>query len=67
MLGANSSPMGVPNMESIIEILDRHIAEAEEKARVAYSRRKWMMFGYWKAIAVHLRKVKKELEGAHGR
>lgn len=46
-------------MESIIEILDRYIAEAEEKARVNYARRKWMMFGYWKAIAVHLHKVKK--------
>ncbi|MBA7709949.1 hypothetical protein ES703_118875 [subsurface metagenome] len=45
-----------------IEIIDRHIAEAEEKARVSYDRRKWMMFGYWKAIAVHLRKVKREIK-----
>jgi len=44
----------------IIEILDRHVDEAEEKARVNYTRGKWMMFGYWKAIAVHLRKIKRE-------
>jgi len=44
------------------EIIDRHIAEAEAKAANAYSRRKWMMFGYWKAIAVHLRKIKRELK-----
>ncbi|MCK4274617.1 MAG: hypothetical protein KAW90_06945 [Dehalococcoidales bacterium] len=50
-------------MPSVIEILDQHIVEAEEKARESYARRKWMMFGYWKAIAVHLRKVKKELKG----
>lgn len=48
-------------MDKIEEILDRHIAEAENKARLSYDRRKWMMFGYWKAIAVHLRKIKKEL------
>lgn len=48
-------------MNVVLEILDRHIAEAEEKARLNYGRNKWMMFGYWKAIAVHLRKVKREL------
>jgi hypothetical protein len=54
-------------MSTVEEIIARHIAEAEKKAKNAYSRPKWMMFGYWKAIAVHLRKVKKELEGSHGR
>lgn len=47
-------------MRNIVEILDEHIAEAEEKAQVNYGRQKWMMFGYWKAIGVHLRKVKRE-------
>ncbi len=49
-------------MTSIVVILDRHIAEAEEKAQISYTRSKWMMFGYWKAIAVHLRKVKREFK-----
>jgi hypothetical protein len=49
-------------MSNIEEILDRHIAEAENKAKISYDRRKWMMFGYYKAIAVHLRKVKRELK-----
>ena len=49
-------------MSKAEEILDRQIAEAEGKAHLSYERRKWMMFGYWKAIAVHLRKVKKEIE-----
>jgi hypothetical protein len=48
-------------MADVLAIMDRKIAEAEEKARVNYDRGKWMMFGYWKAIAVHLRKVKMEL------
>lgn len=48
-------------MNQVIEILDRHIAEAEEKARKSHDRRKYMMYGYWKAIAVHLRKIKREV------
>ena len=48
-------------MSSIVTIFDRHIAEAEQKAQVSYNRRKWMMFGYWKAIAVHLRKIKRDV------
>ena len=49
-------------MKEVLDILDRHIAEAEAKAQTNYERRKWMMFGYWKAIAVHLRKVKREIK-----
>ena len=48
-------------MSTVIQILDRHIAEAEEKAKKSLDRRKYMMYGYWKAIAVHLRKVKREI------
>ncbi len=47
-------------MADIIAVLDRHIAEAEGKAKASYERQKWMMFGYWKAIGVHLRKIKRE-------
>ena len=49
-------------MSSFAEIIDRHIADAEHKAEVSFSRRKWMMFGYWKAIATHLRKIKREMK-----
>ena len=49
-------------MESVSQIIDRHIAEAEQKAQTSYARKKWMMFGYWKAISVHLRKIKREIE-----
>lgn len=49
-------------LPTVLDILERHIADAEQKARVNYDRRKWMMFGYWKAIAVHLRKIKREIE-----
>jgi hypothetical protein len=49
---------------SALEVIDRHIKEAEDKAAVNFQRQKWMMFGYWKAIAVHLRKVRRELK--HG-
>jgi len=48
------------------EILKRHIAEAEYKARVSQERHKYMMYGYWKAIGVHLRKVLRELKKAEG-
>jgi len=53
-------------LPDILEILDRHIAEAEAKAQNSFDRRKWMMFGYWKAIAVHLRKVKREMRQERG-
>lgn len=49
------------NTLDILGILDRHIDEAEGKANKSLSRRKYMMYGYWKAIAVHLRKVKREI------
>jgi hypothetical protein len=47
---------------NIIDILDRHIDEAEEKASKSLERRKYMMYGYWKAIAVHLRRIKREFK-----
>jgi len=48
--------------DELLGILDRHIREAEDKAAVSLQRRKWMMYGYWKAIAVHLRKVRREFK-----
>lgn len=46
----------------LLALLDKEISGAERKAEVSYERRKWMMFGYWKAIAIHLRRVKRHLE-----
>ena len=49
-------------MPDILKILDSHIADAEAKAEVNHQRRKYMMYGYWKAIGVHLRKVRREFK-----
>jgi hypothetical protein len=49
-------------MPDILKILDSHIADAEAKAESSLKHRKYMMYGYWKAIAVHLRKVKREFK-----
>jgi hypothetical protein len=35
--------------------------EADSKAKTSFDRQKWMMFGYWKAIAIHLRKARRTL------
>ena len=43
-------------------IMDHKVEEAEDKATASHARGKFMMYGYWKAIAVHLRKVKRELK-----
>jgi hypothetical protein len=49
-------------MPRILEILDQHIAEAEEKAQKSHDHCKYMMYGYWKAIAVHLRGIRREVK-----
>lgn len=41
----------------IDQIFATYIAEIEAKAKVNYKRQKWIMFGYYKAIAVHLRRL----------
>lgn len=43
-------------------ILNRHIKEAEETARTRYDQHKWMGFAFWKTIAGHVRKMKREIE-----
>lgn len=50
------------DLADVLAIIDRHIDEAEEKAKKSYERRKYMMYGYWKAIAVHLRKIRREVK-----
>jgi hypothetical protein len=49
-------PFGI-RLRSYDLVFRLHIKEAETKARVSFERRKWMMFGYWKAVAIHLRKI----------
>jgi hypothetical protein len=44
----------------LLEILDKKIKEAEEKAAKSADRNKYIMYGYWKAIAVHFRKIRRE-------
>lgn len=65
-----------PGMISYIEILDwlnNHEERSETTAEKRLEQRKFMMFGYWKAISVHLRKMKRELfksfieEQTHGK
>jgi hypothetical protein len=41
----------------VVEAIDSQLDEAEEKAWKALSGYKFMMFGYWSAIWVHLNKL----------
>lgn len=45
------------DISDVDDIISTKILEAEDKAKTSYERQKWMMFGYWKAIAIHLRKI----------
>lgn len=42
-------------------IFQTYIAEAEGKAKVSHERGKFIMYGYWKAIAIHLRKLRRRI------
>jgi len=44
------------------QIITRHISEVEAKATNAFEHRKYMMFGYYKAIAVYLRKIARQMK-----
>lgn len=46
--------------EKLLKVLDKKIKECEEKAATAHKRHKYIMYGYWKAIAVHFRKVRRD-------
>ena len=43
------------------DVFTAKIQEAEDKAKSSFDHQKWMMFGYWKAIAIHLRKVQRRI------
>lgn len=49
-----------PSPTVLTAILDAKILEAETKAQKSQAACKYIMYGYWKAIAVHFRKVKRE-------
>ena len=40
-----------------LEVLDKYQEELEAKAENAFKRAKWGMFAYYKAQAVHIRRV----------
>lgn len=39
--------------------VEAYLADAESKAITAMAQNKWVMFGYWAAQSVHLRKLLK--------
>ena len=41
-----------------LETLDKYQEDLEAKAKNAFNRRKWGMFAYYKAQAVHIRRVR---------
>lgn len=45
-----------------IEIINQAIADVEAKAQNAFAHRKYMMFGYYKSVAVHLRKIARQIK-----
>jgi len=50
----------------ILEWLSKHEQLAEATAEKRLKQRKYMMYGYWKAIAVHIRKMKREFKKLKG-
>lgn len=45
-----------------LEIIYAHIDRVESQAKNAFDHRKYMMFGYYKAVAVHLRKIARQIK-----
>lgn len=48
--------------EKILKLINDKIDEAESKAEQSHKRHKYIMYGYWKAIAVHFRKIRREFQ-----
>jgi hypothetical protein len=51
---------------TVAESLDRHVAEAEQKAWASLSRYKFQMFGYWAGIWVHLNSINRRQKNPFG-
>ncbi len=45
-----------------LEIISQAIVEVEAKADNALAHRKYMMFGYYKAVAVYLRRIARQIK-----
>jgi len=50
------------NRLEFLDFLTLHEKKAEITAEKRLKQRKYMMYGYWKAIAVHLRRMKREFK-----
>ncbi len=48
------------------EIINQAIVEVEAKADNSFAHRKYMMFGYYKAVAVYLRKIARQIKKQRG-
>lgn len=48
-------------MRTAMQIIDDHITHVESQATNALEHRKYMMYGYYKAVAVHLRKIARQI------
>lgn len=52
--------------KDFMALIQRHEKEAEKKAQNSLDRGKYIMYGYWKAIAVHMRKMQREVKKEMG-
>jgi hypothetical protein len=52
-----ATPHEIPCKEVALENLEMALNEAEDKAWQALAKYKFMMFGYWVAIWVHLNRI----------
>jgi len=50
------------NRLEFLDFLTLYEKKAEATAEKRLKQRKYMMYGYWKAIAVHIRRMKREFE-----
>lgn len=53
---------GKTNRLEFLDFLTLHEKKAETTAEKRLKQRKYMMYGYWKAIAVHIRRMKREFK-----
>jgi hypothetical protein len=59
-LSEKSEPLSV-NLRDVEQIFDCYVQELEDKAKKSHEAQKWIMFGYYKAMAIHLRKIKRKI------
>lgn len=59
---ARESKQGMMSYIEVLDFLNEHEIQAEATAQRRLDKGKYMMFGYWKAIAVHIRRMKREFQ-----